>query len=90
MVTVVKSEWHQIEKRYSVDIDEDVLAKIYPEMDEDEITALMKQIIDGEKEVSEVMDDAFGEVDIDWDWMDEDDMWTDRKGGYEVTYEILE
>ncbi len=27
-------------------------------------------------------------VDLDWDWLDEDDWWTDRKGGYEVTYEV--
>jgi hypothetical protein len=35
------------------------------------------------------MDDAWNEgVNLDFDWLDEDDWWTDRKGGYEVTYAL--
>jgi hypothetical protein len=44
---------------------------------------------DGELEASSVIEDAYtNDVTIDWDWLDEDDWWTDRKGGYDVTYEI--
>ncbi len=53
MVTIVKSEWHQVERRYAIDFDEVLLAEIYPDLDED-------------------------------DW------WTDRKGGYDVTYKVEE
>lgn len=91
MVQVVKSEWHQVEKRYDYDIDEDLVAEVYPDMDGDEVAARLQQIVDGEYDLEEFFQDAWNEgVDIDWNYMDEDDWWTDRKGGYEVTYAIEE
>ena len=89
MVQVVKSEWHQVEKRYSFEIDESILAEIYPDKDENEIAELLNQIENGEVDLDEIIGDADNEgVDLDWEWMDEDDWWTDRKGGYEVTYSL--
>jgi hypothetical protein len=89
MVQVVKSEWHQVEKRYSFEIDESILSEIYPDKDEDEIAELLNQIENGEVDLDEIIGDADNEgVDLDWEWMDEDDWWTDRKGGYEVTYSL--
>ena len=90
-ITVVKSEWHQLERRFGIEIDEDFLSEIYTDYDEEQISELMQQIQDGEVDINDVMTDAYNEgVDIDWDWLDEDDLWTDRKGGYDVTYEVLE
>ena len=55
----------------------------------DEIDALLKEIENGNVSIEDVINDAWEEgVDIDWNYMDEDDWWTDRKGGYEVTYEV--
>ena len=88
MVTVVKSEWHQVEKRYSAEFDTDLLSEIYPDKNKTEIRKLLKQLESGEADIDTVIEDAGWDVDIDWDWMDEDDWWTDRKGGYEVTYEV--
>jgi hypothetical protein len=91
MVTVVKSEWHQVEKRYGVDIDEDILSEIYPDLSEAEIETKLAELESGEIDIDEVIGDADDAgVDLDWDWLDEDDWWTDRKGGYEVTYEVQE
>jgi hypothetical protein len=91
MVTVVKSEWHQVEKRYAYEIDEDVLNEIYPDATVEEIEQKMLDILSGALDVEEVVNDAWNEgVDMDWDWLDEDDWWTDRKGGYEVTYGLGE
>jgi hypothetical protein len=91
MVTVVKSEWHQVEKRYGVDIDEDILSEIYPDLDDEEIEIKLAELESGEVDIDEVIGDADDVgVDLDWDWLDEDDWWTDRKGGYEVTYEVQE
>lgn len=91
MVQVVKSEWHQVEKRYDYNIDEDLVAEVYPDMDGDEVAARLQEIVDGEYELEQFIQDAWDEgVDIDWNYMDEDDWWTDRKGGYEVTYAIEE
>jgi uncharacterized protein YciU (UPF0263 family) len=90
MVSVVKSEWHQVEKRYGIEIDRDLFGEIYCEIeDEAEIDLMYLQFESGELSVEEVIEKAWDEdVDLDWDYLDEDDWWTDRKGGYEVTYEV--
>lgn len=90
MAVIVKSEWHQVEKRYNIEIDRDTFGEIYSDIeDEAEIDLMFLQFENGELDVDEVIQKAYDEgVDLDWDWMDEDDWWTDRKGGYEVTYEL--
>ena len=86
---IIKSEWHQVEKRYAIDIDENVINEIYEDATVEEIEEIMRQLKEGELDVSTVIEDAWtNDVTIDWDWLDEDDWWTDRKGGYDVTYEI--
>lgn len=87
-IRVIKSEWHQLEKRYATEIDENILEEIYPDKSKKEIKQLMKDLKSGDASIEEVIEDAGWDVDIDWEWLDEDDLWTDRKGGYEVTYEV--
>jgi hypothetical protein len=90
MVTVVKSEWHQVERRYGIEIDADVLSEIYPDYEEEDIESLIQSLQSGEESIDDIINDAWENgVDLDWDWLDEDDWWTDRKGGYEVTYEVV-
>ena len=51
---------------------------------------MVRQLEAGELDVETVIQDAWEQgVEIEWDWLDEDDWWTDRKGGYDVTYEVL-
>jgi hypothetical protein len=51
----------------------------------------MQEIVSGERDISDIVEAAWeNDVEFDWDWLDEDDWWTDRKGGYEVTYAIKE
>ena len=89
MVQIVKSEWHQVEKRYSMEVNEDTVREIYPDMDDEEIAALMEEITEGDYDYQQLIEDSNdAKVYLDWDWMDEDDWWTDRKGGYDVTYEV--
>ena len=86
---IIKSEWHSVEKRYAIDIDENVINEIYEDATVEEIEEIMRQLKEGELNASTVIEDAWtNDVTIDWDWLDEDDWWTDRKGGYDVTYEI--
>jgi hypothetical protein len=86
---VIKSEWHQVEKRYAIDIDENLINEIYQDATVEEVEEIIRQLQDGELEASSVIEDAYTNgVDFDWDWLDEDDWWTDRKGGYDVTYEV--
>ena len=91
MVSIVKSEWHQVEKRYGLEIDASLLTDIYPELDDDAIEAKLAELESGEEDVETVINDAWeNSIDIDWDYLNEDDWWTDRKGGYEVTYKVEE
>ena len=88
MVTIVKHEWHQVDSQFAFELDEDTLAQIYPDLDDVEIAEKMRQIEEGDISVDEIIEDAYDEgVDIEWD-RQYDDWWTDRKGGYEVTYEL--
>jgi len=87
MVTIVKHEWHQHDRQYAIELGEDLLSEIYPDMDEDEIASLLKQLENNEADIDEIISDAYdNDVEIEWDFQ-YDDCWTDRKGGYEVTYE---
>ncbi len=88
MVTLVKHEWHQVDSQFAYELDMDTLAEIYPDLDEDELANLMKQIEDGEVSVDEVVEAAWeNDVELEWD-RQYDDFWTDRKGGYDITYEL--
>lgn len=86
---VIKSEWHQVEKRYAIDIDENLINEIYQDATVEEVEEILRQLQEGELAASWVIEDAYtNDVDFDWEWLDGDDWWTDRKGGYDVTYEI--
>ncbi len=86
---IVKSEWHSVERRYAAEIDEDTLNDIYPDATVEEIEQKMADLASGDLSIETVINDAWEEgIDIEWGWLDEEDWWTDRKGGYDVTYEV--
>jgi len=88
MVTLVKHEWHQVDSQFAFELDSDKLSEIYPELEEEEIEAMMAQIEAGEVSVEEIVNEAWdNDVEIEWD-RQYDDWWTDRKGGYDITYEL--
>ena len=88
MVTVVKHEWHQHDRQYAIEIDEALLSEIYPDKEEDEIKVILDGITDGTYDYEDVINDAYeNDVEIEWEFQ-YDDCWTDRKGGYDVTYEL--
>lgn len=88
MVTIVKHEWHSVDSRFAFELDEDLLSEIYPDKSEDEISELLVQIETGYVDVEDVVNDAWeNDIEIEWD-RQYDDWYTERKGGYEVTYEL--
>lgn len=88
MVTIVKHEWHSVDSQFAYELTEEILSEIYPDLDEDEISELLVQIEMGYKDLNEVLEDAFdNNVDIEWE-RQYDDWYTERKGGYDVTYEL--
>ena len=90
MVTLVKHEWHSVDSQFEFHLTQDVLSEIYPDLDEDEIALMLVSIGTGEIDVDDVINDAYdADVEIEWDRV-YDDWYTDRKGGYDVTYELKE
>ena len=88
MVTLVKHEWHHTDVQYALELDEDLLAEIYPEMSNEEVDSLLKEIENGNVDLEDVINEAENNgVELEWDHQ-YDDMWTMRKGGYDVTYEV--
>ena len=87
MVTIVKHEWHQVDSQFAFELSKDTLEEIYPDMDEDELEQLWQEVEAGEADLDEILNDAWdNDVEIEWD-RQYDDWWTDRKGGYDITYE---
>lgn len=88
MVTLVKHEYHQVDSQFAFELDEDKLSEIYPDLKKKEIKKLLKDIEDGETTIDSIMDDAWdNDVEILWE-RQYDDWWTDRKGGYDISYEL--
>ena len=88
MVTLVKHEYHQVDSQFALELDEALLAEIYPDLDEDELSSKMAQIEAGEVDIEDLVNDAMdNDVELEWD-RTYDDWWTERKGGFEVTYEL--
>ena len=88
MVTIVKHEWHSHDRQYAIELDEDLLSEIYPDLGPGEISKMLENIEEGLVDIEDVINDAWeNEVEIEWDFQ-YDDCWTDRKGGYEITYEL--
>jgi len=88
MVTLVKHEWHQVDAQFAFELDAEKLSEIYPDKDENEIEEMLQQIANGEVDLEVLLQEAYdNDVEIEWD-RQYDDWWTDRKGGYEVTFEV--
>lgn len=88
MVTIVKHEWHSHDRQYAIELDETLLSDIYPDADEEEIASLLTQIENGEADIDGIINDAWeNDIDIEWEFQ-YDDCYSDRKGGYDVTYEL--
>jgi hypothetical protein len=98
VVTCIKSEWHQVERQYGIEIDLQYVRDLFLEHGETEegCQAIFDKLVSGEMDGGDLEDygyetytDFYG---MDWDWLDKDDWWTDRKGGYDVTYtqEVIE
>lgn len=88
MVTLVKYEHHQVNSQFAYELDLDKLQEIYPDLDEQELADRLAEIESGDFYIEQLIEDAYeNDVDIEWD-RQYDDWWTDRKGGYEITYEL--
>lgn len=86
---IIMSEWHQVERRMGLEITVDEVNDVYPDMTAEEVEQRYEELKSGEYAVEDFIGDAENQdIYFDWDWLDEDDWWTMRKGGYDVTYEV--
>jgi hypothetical protein len=89
-VTIVKKEWHQVSSEFSFVITLDVLKQIYPANNEEEMSQLLKELEEGFADIENIVTNAMdNDFEIEWNHV-YDDWWTQRKGGYEITYELEE
>lgn len=83
---ITKVEHHSVNWHYVYDLDQDKLEEIYPDLTTKEIKTLMRDLKAGDACVEDVIEHAWeNSVDIEWD-LEYEDVWTDRKGGYDITY----
>ncbi len=86
---ITKIEHHSVNWHYKYEIDEAKLAEIYPDLTEEEITQLLKNLESGDASLEDVISDAWeNSIEMEWEF-DYDDVWTDSKGGYDITYEVV-
>ena len=87
MVTIVKHEWHSVDSQFAFELERELLEEIYPTATEEEMDDLWERVQAGDADLDQILEDAYeNDVDIDWD-RQYDDWYSDRKGGYDVTYE---
>ena len=85
-IKLSKIEHHSVNYYSSIEFEYDLLEEIYPDHTKKELKEIWKQMQAGnESVIADVLNDAFGEVDIEWN-SEYEDNWTDRKGGYDITY----
>lgn len=91
---IIKNEEHRLTRSFTYDIPDEVIAETFGSIQR------FKEIIshntsgwecepEGEEPTDEESD-IFYDFFADHDYEVEDDIWTDRKGGYEVNYELGE
>lgn len=88
MVRLIKKEFHEVTVEYGLDLNDALLRQIYPDLDVEEASELPALVMGGYIPIEEMLAEADRRgVEIEWS-RDYDDWVTDRKGGYEVSYDI--
>ena len=94
MVAFTVSEWHQVTSNLMYDIDDDSIIESFGSVERFiEIMSWQDQQTFGGmdpqgEEPSDEEHDMFWEFVREHDYERDDDWWTDRKGGYEVTVKL--
>ena len=87
-----KTEWHQVASEFKYDIDDEFIIRDFGSVQRfKEILSHQEQQFGSKiepigEEPTDEENDKFWEFVSGCDYEREDDWWTDRKGGYEVTF----
>ena len=89
---IIKNEEHRLTRSFTYDIPDEAIKETFGSVERfKEIVSHNSSGWDVETEGEEPTDaesDLFYDFFADYDFELEDDIWTDRKGGYEVSYEL--
>ena len=91
MTTIIKHEWHTVDRQYSFDLTLEKLQEIYPDKKKKELKKILSDIENWKHhDIGSIFEHAL-ENNIEIEWNHEYDDWvTDRKGGYDITFDIEE
>ena len=89
---IIKNEEHKLTRSFTYDIPDEIIEEAFGSIQRfKEIVSHNTSGWDNESEGEEPTDeeaDLFYDFFADYDYELEDDIWTDRKGGYETSYEL--
>ena len=86
VIKATMSEWHQVQRKYALEIDVEHLYTLYGEEKTlEECQVIFDKLADGDMLVEDLED--VSDMGLDWEYQDDDDWWTMRKGGFDVTYD---
>jgi hypothetical protein len=89
---IIKNEEHQLTRTFTYDIPDNDIIKTFGSVERfEEIVSHNSSDWNNEtigEEPTDEESDLFYDFFADYDYEIEDDMWTDRKGGYEVSYSL--
>ena len=88
MIKVTKIEHHKVNSSSTAELTLELLAEIYPDLEDFEVAKLMKNIASGKVKIDDVMKEAiYNDVELNWG-PEKDDWWTFEKGNFDVTFKI--
>jgi hypothetical protein len=99
-VKFTRTEWHQVAKEYQYDVDDDILIEEFGSVERFKEVLSHQELAhrgychnavgeEPNEDEQEKFDNLFWDGIVDYDDVDED-WWTDRKGGYDVTFDLAE
>ena len=92
VIYATMSEWHQVQRKYALEIDVEYLKDMFPNKSDEEVQQMFDDLASGQLLVDDLEEMGYEEngndfYGMEWDYLDEDDWWTMRKGGFDVTYD---
>ena len=87
-----KTEWHQVAARFEYDVDDEDIIELFGSVERfKEVISHQEQEVWGGldpegEEPTEEETEALWEMTYNYDYERDDDWWTDRKGGYDITF----
>lgn len=95
-VKFTKTEWHQVSSEFTYELEDDDIIEQFGSVERfKEVLSHQDQETFGGmepegEEPTEEENDALWEITYNYEYERYDDWWTDRKGGYDITFNIVE